>query len=247
MSTMNLIGKTVLITGASSGIGQGTAITLSQLGARLIISGRDTARLNDTLEQLAGEGHLAICADLSTAEELDQLVAQCPKLHGIVHSAGQQGVSPVHLFHDEFADAVFNTNTIAPIKLTKRLLMGGKIERGGSIVFLTSIAAHTGTRGVALYSASKAALLGYTRAAAIELAPKRIRVNCVAPGLVVTPLIEEHDNIANKGWLEEQATRYPLGLGKVDDVANACAFLLSDLSRYMTGTSLVMDGGCTWV
>jgi NAD(P)-dependent dehydrogenase (short-subunit alcohol dehydrogenase family) len=230
--------KTVLITGASSGIGREVAIQCARAGARIIISGRDEARLNDTLSALAGSGHSAVLADLTNQDQLRALVEHSGIVDGVVHGAGVHGVIPVRMVGEPFLDRVFSSNFHAPVLLTQRLLYQKSIRDGGSILFMTSIAAHTGTVGVGPYSASKAALIGLMRPLALEVAKRGIRVNSLSPGLVDTPLVNE-----DRAWLDEKNKMYPLGIGKPSDVAHAAIYFLCDASRKVTGTSFNMDGG----
>jgi len=137
---------------------------------------------------------------------------------------------------------LFSLNYDGPILLTQRLLGRKAIQAGGSILFISSIAAHIGVAGVGVYSGTKAALLATVRCLAMELARSRTRVNCLSPSLVASPLL---DMMAQNVSLEEKARDHPLGLGKVEDVANAAIYFISDASRWVTGTTLVMDGGLT--
>ncbi|WP_045767441.1 SDR family NAD(P)-dependent oxidoreductase [Xanthomonas albilineans] len=237
-----LCGKTVLVTGASKGIGVAVAQTCAASGASLIISGRDAPRLNATLESLEGDGHRLFMGDLSDAQTLQQLAERCGPIDGIVHSAGIRGLSPMKLVSEHFLKEVINTNYIAPMMLTRHLLALQSIRAGGSIVFLSSIAALTGTVGVGPYAGSKAALLGTLRPLALELSRRKIRANALCPGLVETTLITE-----DKAWFEENQKRYPLGVGQPQDIALACLYFLSDASNKVTGQAFNMDGGIEFV
>jgi len=231
----SLHGKTVLVTGASSGLGRQIAISCTRMGARVIISGRDDQRLSQTFADLEGDGHQKLCADLTSAADLEALVASAPSIDGVVHAAGVQRLSPIKLLSEKLLREVFDINFVAPVMLTQRLLYRGALTTGGSIIFLSSSSAHTGTPGVGPYAASKAALHGIMRCLAIEQAKRRVRVNCLVPSAVETPLWDEK--------LEAQRARHPLGLGTPDDIANAVIYLLADASRWITGSELVMDGG----
>jgi NAD(P)-dependent dehydrogenase (short-subunit alcohol dehydrogenase family) len=238
----HLQGKTVLVTGASSGIGRAVAVECARAGARVVITGRDPQRLDQTLAMLdSGSGHLACVADLTDAAQLAHLVDQAGELDGVVHAAGIDGVTPVRMLRQGFMESVLNGNFMAPLMLTQKLLFKKSLRNGSSIVFLSSIAAHTGTVGVGPYSASKAALEGMIRCLALEIAPRGMRANALAPGLVDTPLVNQ-----DRAWLDEKAKSYPLGLGKPEDVAYAAIYLLCDASRKVTGTRLHLDGGIPW-
>lgn len=237
-----LQGKTILVTGASKGIGQEVARQCAAAGAQLVIAGRDAARLDETLKTLAGEGHRALAAELTDPVARKQFAADCGALDGVVHSAGIRGLSPMKMVSDAFLARVMDTNYHAPMMLTRDLLAKGQVRANGSLLFLSSIAALTGTVGVGPYSGSKAALIGTMRPLALELAKRGIRANALAPGLVETTLITE-----DKDWFEESRKRYPLGIGLPADVAQACLYFLSDASRKVTGAVFSMDGGVEFV
>lgn len=230
--------KTILVTGASSGIGREVAIQCAKVGARLVISGRDAVRLDETLGLLAGSDHLAIAADLTDQHQLCALVEQTGMIDGVVHGAGVHGVMPIRLVTDTFLNHVMAINFNSPVLLTQRLLYQKKLRDGGSILFISSLAAHTGTIGVGPYSASKAALIGLARCLALEVSKRGIRVNTLSPGLVDTPLLQH-----NQIMLNEKASMYPLGIGRAEDVAYAAIYFLADASRKVTGTIFNLDGG----
>lgn len=240
----HLHGKTILVTGASSGIGRAVAVECARVGACLVITGRDAQRLDETLALLAAPGagaHQAVLADLTVPEQLAQLAVAAGPLDGVVHAAGIDGVSPVRMLRQAHLESVMATNYMTPVMLTQKLLYRKQLRNGASLVFLSSIAAHTGTVGLGPYASSKAALEGFILPLALEIAPRGMRANALAPGLVDTPLI----NYAVE-WLVEQGKKYPLGLGQPEDVAYAAIYLLSDASRKVTGTRLHLDGGIPW-
>lgn len=232
----SLQGKTVLVTGASSGLGRQTAITCAQRGAHVIITGRNADRLQDTFAQLQGTGHVLAAADLTSAADRERLVTSAPHIDGLVHYAGQQRHCPIRQLTEQAMTDMYAVNFLAPVMLTQRLLQAGSIATGGSIIFVLSTAAHIGTRGVGPYSAMKAGLGGIIRCLALEQAKRKVRVNGISPSAVATPMW-------GADQLEAQKARHPLGLGTPEDVANAAVYLLSDASRWVTGTSLIMDGG----
>lgn len=239
VTAFSLHGKSILVTGASSGIGRQIAISCAQRGAHIIATGRDGARLQQTLDQLQGQGHVQVAADLTIATDRDRLCAAAgDTIHGLVHCAGQQKICPLRQVTEEIMTQMYSVNFLAPVMLTQKLLHANTIAPRGSIVFLLSTAAHTGTRGVGPYSAMKSGLLGIIRCLALEQAKRKIRVNGISPSTVPTSMWgAEHD------MLEAERARHPLGLGTPDDVANAAVYLLSDASRWVTGTSLLMNGG----
>ena len=237
-SPFHLQGKTVLVTGASSGIGRAIALECARAGATLVINGRDAERLEATLQALEGPGHRAVIADLTKQDDLTRLVEEAGPIDGVVHGAGIDGVIPVRMASEPFLTQVLGANFTAPVLLTQRLLFKKTLRDHGSILFLTSIAAHTGTVGVGPYSASKTALIGLVRCLALEVAKRGIRANSLSPGLVDTPLVHR-----DRAWLDEKAKMYPLGIGQPEDVAYAAVYFLCDASRKITGTSFSMDGG----
>ncbi|WP_112169929.1 SDR family NAD(P)-dependent oxidoreductase [Paraburkholderia unamae] len=244
----SLSGKRILVTGASSGIGRQIAISCSQMGAQVVITGRDRERLKQTLEMLdksALAGHQAIQAELTNASDRDALIAELGgvALNGVVHSAGISRLSPVRMFTEQHLREVQAINVDAPMLLTQALLKRNLVAQEGSLVFVASIAAHIGVAGVAAYSGTKAALIAMTRCLAMEVVKRRIRANCLSPALVETPLLEATATMV--GSMEQERNNYPLGFGKPEDVANAAIFLLSNASRWITGTTMVMDGGLT--
>lgn len=234
----SLEGKTILVTGASSGLGRQIAIACAQRGARLVITGRDAVRLQETHDQLAGAGHVQVTADLTSAEDRERLVQASGNIDGLVLCFGGQMLSPIRQLKEELMTAMFQMHFLAPVMLVQRLLQGNSIAQQGSIVFMLSTAAHIGTRGVGPYSAMKSGLLGIIRCLAVEQAKRRIRVNGISPSAIPTSIWGEE-----QGLLDDQRARHPLGLGTPQDVANGAVYLLSDASRWVTGTSLVMDGG----
>jgi NAD(P)-dependent dehydrogenase (short-subunit alcohol dehydrogenase family) len=232
----SLEGKTILVTGASSGLGRQIAISCSRIGARLVLTGRDEGRLSETLGMLEGDGHRDVAGDLAQTADIHRIADAAGTLDGVVHNAGIQRLTPIKLVSEKLLHESTAINYFAPILLTQRLLYRNFIAAGGSIVFMASTAAHIGTPGVGIYSSQKAALLGLARCLALEQAKRKVRVNCLSPSAVETPLWDA-------GHLEQQRERHPLGLGTPDDVANATIYLLSDASRWVTGTTLVLDGG----
>jgi NAD(P)-dependent dehydrogenase (short-subunit alcohol dehydrogenase family) len=243
----SLAGRMVLVTGASSGIGAATAVACSRMGATLIVAGRDAANLEATRASLHGDGHRAVQGDLTRAHDLAALAEATGPVDGVVHCAGVRGLAPIRMVSERFVRDVFAVNFEAPVLLTQRLLYRNRIRDGGAIVFLSSSSAHLGMHGVGIYSASKAALRAVARCLALEQAKRRIRVNCLSPDLVETRLLRDVPQVDGVDtWLEEQRERHPLGLGKPDDVANAIIYLLSGASRWVTGQTIIMDGGVTF-
>ena len=233
--------KTILVTGASSGIGKATAVECSRLGAKLVITGRNEARLEETFRQLEGSGHTKIIADLSSDEGIAALVEGCPELNGFVNNAGISRPLPVQFVTREKMNELFPVNLEAPILLFTSLLKKKKLPKGSSVVFTSSINGVTGGGlSESLYSASKGALSGFVKSAALDLAPKGIRVNCICPGMIETELFS--GSPITKEQLAENAKNYPLKRhGKPEEVAWAIIFLLGDASSFVTGSNGISD------
>lgn len=238
-----LEGKTILITGASSGIGRATAIECSKMGAKVIITGRNEERLKETLSELVGGGHEYIIADLSNQLDLDRLVDQAPNINGLVNNAGLNIVGLVPFIKSDDLLKIMSANLNAPILLTHRFIKKKKISKEGSIVFTSSIGKQVVAPGNSMYAATKGGLSAFMKNAALELGAKNIRCNAVLPGMVETPLKLGKSTITEEQW-EINRQLYPLKrFGTPEDIAYAIIFLLSDASAWITGTELVIDGG----
>ena len=244
----SLEGKTVLVTGASSGIGAATAIECSKIGAQVLITARNKDRLEDTFSKMEGSGHKMTLADLSHQEELEALVNECPKLSGVVLCAGIGYTLPFTFCSRQKMDEVFNINFFAPVELLRLLVKKKKLEQESSVVFVSSVGGvNVFNVGNSIYGAAKGALNTMMKQTALELAQKRIRVNSVNPGMVKTKLIHEGMSIKEEQLIEDEK-RYPLGrYGEPDDIAMGIVYLLSDASCWMTGQSLVLDGGLSLI
>lgn len=237
-----LTGKTILVTGASAGIGRAIAISCSMMGAIVIITGRNKDRLDETFSKLAGIGHQMILADLSVEEDRGYLVDKMPVLDGLVHCAGVGSRIPCKMVQKEDFRYVFTSNVEAPILLQAKILVRKKLKKSSSVVFLASKAASYPSIGNAVYSASKGAIISYAKCLALELAPRQIRVNCICPAMVWTDLILEGG--ISKEELEVSQLKYPLKrYGQPEDVAYLAIYLLSDASSWMTGTCVDLTGG----
>ena len=242
----SLEGKTLLVTGASSGIGRCVAVECAKMGAKLVINGRNKERLNQTIEMLEGVGHQAIAADLSEHEAVSAMVEQLPQLDGVSHNAGVTSIGMIKFIKENDWNELSRTNVFSAIWLTRCLVARKKLNRPASIVFTSSISGNDSVRhGEALYAATKSALSGFAKSAALDLAPQGIRVNCVHPGMIETELFHSSQDALTQD-LDEMKKLFPLKrFGKPEDVANGIIYLLSDASSWVTGTELKIDGGYT--
>ncbi|SRR6266536_520655 len=247
---LDLCRKRFLVTGAASGIGLATSQLLSRLGGRVIAVDTNAAGLSGVLASFEGEGHSSRCFDLRDVDRIPSLMSELAgadgPLFGVVHAAGLPCVQPVRLLASSRYRDVLLVNTEAALALA-RGFQNKKVSEpsGGSIVFLSSVMAQVGSPGAAAYGMTKSALTGLVKSLAVEFAPRKIRINCVAPGFVKTPMFDR----ISAPWAAEQRARveadHLLGFGEPADVAGAIAFLLADTGRWITGSVLVVDGGYT--
>ena len=243
----SLNGKTILVTGASSGIGKASAIECSKMGAKVIITARNETRLMQTLSELDGDGHQMFLCDLSNESEIDAMVAELPEIQGIINNAGFSKILPIQFIGADDINSILQVNTVAPMILLQKLLKKKKLKKGASVVFTSSMAGlGFSTVGNSMYSASKGAISAFIRCVALELASKNIRVNAVCPAMVETGIL--NSGTISQEQLEADVQKYPLGRhGKPNDIAWAMIYLLSDASSWITGDNLVIDGGVTLI
>lgn len=241
----SLEGKTILVTGASSGIGRAIAIECSRMGAKVVITARTESRLDETLSMLEGDGHIKLLADLTNYADIEKMVDLIPKLDGFVSNAGIVNPLLVQLSEKEDVTEIFDVNAFAPIYLSQLLVKNKRLNKNSSLVYISSISGvKCAYLGGSLYGASKGAIEGFSKAIALELAPRGIRVNTITPGMIETELLD--NSIISSEQLEEDSKRYPLKrYGKPAEVAYAAVYLLSDAAKWVTGTSLLIDGGYT--
>jgi len=247
-SVFNLKNRNIIVTGASSGIGRQCAITFSQLGANMILIARNKERLKETYNKLEKGNHLIISQDITEYDKLEEIinisVGEIGRISGFVHSAGIEMTLPLRNMQPSYYEKMFSVNVISGFELAKIISKKKYIDKeGASFVFISSVMGILGQPGKIAYCSSKGSLISGAKAIALELVKKNIRVNCVLPGVVET----EMSNKMFENLLEESKKlilgMHPLGLGKPEDITNACAFLLSDGSRWITGTNLIVDGG----
>lgn len=238
----SLEGKTILVTGASSGIGRGIAIACSKMGASLVLNGRNPQKLRETHEHLEKGDHRLAITDLTDYNAIITMMSELPLLDGVVHCSGIGQRVLCKMATEQDIDNVMDSNFKAPVLLQTELLKQKKINKGASIVFIASIATWSPSIGNAFYSASKSAIVSYANCLSLELAPRKVRVNCISPAMVWTNLILQ-DGI-DEDKLKEDELKYPLKrYGTPEDIANLAIYMLSDASAWMTGSNVKLSGG----
>ena len=239
----SLLGKNILITGASSGIGRAIAIECSKMGAICLITGRNEERLKETLGKMEGDGHQWVVADMRNDRNV--IVDRVQKIDGVVHCAGVADTMLFQYVDDQKLRDVMEINFFIPAQLSRDLLSQKKLNKAASIIFISSI---SGVKcswiGNSVYSASKGAINGLKKGMALDLASKGIRVNSVTPGMIDTDFLKE--GLISEEQLEIDRKKYPLKrYGRPEEVAYCVIFLLSDTTAWITGSNLLIDGGYT--
>jgi NAD(P)-dependent dehydrogenase (short-subunit alcohol dehydrogenase family) len=240
----SLAGKSILVTGASSGIGRQIAITASEFGANVTLVGRHRPRLDETRSSMISGNHEIIEADLTKKDDLKTIVAG-KVFDGVVFNAGIVEYTPVKFLSEEKTKKIFDANFNSAVMLCQQLLKNKKIQKQGSLIFMSSVSSKLGVPGTALYASSKAALSAFTKVVASEVASQGIRSNSICPGIIRTPMTELAKTATSGTAVEDASKAYPLGYGDTIDVSGLVVFLLADASRWMTGSDIVLDGGLT--
>lgn len=246
----SLKNKTIIVTGASSGIGRQCAIDCSKMGAHVILIGRDENRLNQTRKMMEGQDHLIVSYDLTDSVNLKSTVADIVNkmgtINGVLHCAGISDTIPFKLTKRETLDKFFQNNVYSAIELTREVCSVKNVSKeGASIIFFSSIMGCVGESGKSLYGMTKGALIAATRSLACEYAKKRVRFNCISPGAILTPINANLPHMADPEKRQALVEKHLLGLGECSDISNACIYLLSDASKWVTGQNLIVDGGYT--
>lgn len=254
INPMSMYDKTVIVTGAASGIGRETAVLLYKLGANLLLLDIDESGLNSLEKELENSNNKIVCAvvDLNDFELVKKIIIDSrEKLNsvytGLVHCAGIPSISPLRTISNDHYEKVMRINSQAGLNLAK--IFAGKkghdMSKQGSIVFISSVYGLVGSSANVAYAMSKAAIVGMTKSLAIELANKKIRVNCVAPGFIKTNMADNVNLLFDNNYADIIERMHPLGWGEALDIANAVVFLLSDASKWTTGAVFNIDGGYT--
>ncbi len=248
INPFSLEGKVILVTGATSGIGRQCAIDCAMMGARVVAIGRNAERLDEVVGEMdgRGKGFLFDLNDLDGIGTLiSQIVEQNGKMDGLIHAAGIEVTNPLKLSKHEDFEALYRVNCLSAFEIIKHLCGIKTFNKGGSIVLISSISGVIARKGLSAYAASKGALTSAARVIASEMAPREIRVNTVSPGTILTPMMQKALDAMSEDDKKKRISGFPLGLGKTTDISNACIYLLSDASRWVTGQNLIVDGGYT--
>jgi len=243
-----LEGKTILVTGASSGIGRQCAIDCSKMGAKVVAVGRNQERLNSVISEIGGQG-MSYSFDLDQIDGISGLISDIVdkygKFDGFIHAAGIEVTNPVKLSKTTDYESLFRVNSLSAFEIVKNLCGIKTFNKGGSIVLISSISGVIARKGLCAYAASKGALMSAARVMALEMASREVRVNTLSPGTILTPMMQKALDAMSDEDKKKRIAGFPLGLGETTDVSNACIFLLSDASRWITGQNIVVDGGFT--
>lgn len=245
----SLTGKNIIVTGASSGIGRQCAIDCSRMGARIILVARNRERLEETRSLMSVDNHIIACIDLENIAEIGKkirpILENIGSCHGLIHAAGIENTASLKYTNISDCELLYKVNTLSAIEIIKTLSSKKYSQEGTSMVLISSISGIIGRAGTIGYAASKGALITACRTMAIELSRRKIRINCVSPGTILTPMMEKYLSVLTEEQRKKRLEGFLLGIGNPDDISNACIYLLSDASKWVTGQNLIVDGGYT--
>lgn len=247
MSPFSLENKFIVITGASSGIGRQCAISCSNMGAKVVLLARNEERLQGTISLMKGKDHLFYSLDITKFSEIESVIKdvvnKLGKISGFIHSAGIELTKPLKVMKPEDYQELFDLNVISGFEFARVITKKTYAAYNLSLVFISSIMSELGQAGKVGYCSSKSAIIGGVKAMSLELSAKQFRVNAISPAVVKTGMSEKLYENLSESEQSKITTMHPLGLGKPEDVANACIYLISDASKWVTGTNLIVDGG----
>ena len=240
--------KAILVTGASSGIGRQCAIDCSKMGARVIAIGRHTERLEEVRSKMT-DNNACYQYDLTNLEGIKDLIStiveENGKLDGFVHAAGIEITNPFKLANTKEYELLYRVNCLSAFEIAKNFSDFRVFNKNGSVVMISSISGVIARKGLSAYAASKGALVSTSRVMSVELATRGIRVNTISPGTILTPMMQKALDSMNEEEKRKRIEGFPLRLGETTDISNACIYLLSDASRWLTGQNIIVDGGYT--
>lgn len=247
---LDFAGRWVLVSGASSGIGQAIAVELSAHGCGVILCGRNAGRLEQTATALGGAPHRSLVLDLARHDAIvpavQRLRADVGPIYGLCHAAGIVETRPLAANTVDVVRSQLDINLIAGLELARAVCRRDVLTaEGGSLLFISSVYGRVGMPGQIGYCATKGAVASAVRALAVELARRNVRANCISPGLVFTQMTKRSLEMLSAEHVERLKASYPLGPGTPQDVARAAVFLLAPATRWITGADLAVDGGFT--
>ena len=233
--------RKIVITGAASGIGRKTAEILLQGANEVYVIDRKSKELLNLSEEYSGSAIFPIIADISLESDRKRIIDSMPDcIEGLVNCAGIIKLKPMRYVNEKDIHDITMNNYEGPVLLTNYLIKKNKLVKGASVIFLSSVMSHISTETNGIYTGTKAAIAGIVKTYALELASQQIRVNAILPAFVETPMLSEIGNLID---LEKNRSDHPLGFGNASDIAYSILFLLSDASKWITGTNLIIDGG----
>lgn len=241
-------GKTIIITGASSGIGRQCAVDCSKMGANVVLIARNSTRIEETMNLMSGSGHISVTLDINNIpsnfiEEITQRTLK--PIEGFIHCAGIEITKPIKFLKKSDYEGLIQSNAFSAFEIIRQLSNKRNLADGSSIILISSISSIIARAGLTAYAASKGAINSAVKVMALELSKRKIRVNAISPGTIMTPMMNQAFQSMTPEQQKNREDRFPLGLGKPEDISYACIYLLSDASRWITGQNIIIDGGYT--